>query len=150
MLNDTAFCMVYRRLKPICFCIQFISTITWIYYKQSFFSTQPQCCLTFSWIQLHMMLRYCLLHGTIIILRQILNLVYLCPCIYLFLLVSNLCDQFLIIIFIFIEVNNIIITQKDTRFLCTFFRISHISLNGNMNKEIEQLYFLPVLVWCCP
>ena len=106
MLNETAFCLAYRRLKPIFFYIQFISKITRIYYKLSFFSTQPQCSLTFSWIQFQMMLMCCLLHVTIIILRQILHLVYSSPCLYLFLLASNLCDQFLIISFIFIVLNN--------------------------------------------
>ena len=45
-----------------------------------FFSTQPQYCLTFSWIELQMLLRRCLTHRTIIILRHILHLVYLCTC----------------------------------------------------------------------
>ena len=35
-----------------------------------FFSTYPQCCFTFSWIELQMLLRCCLIHITIIILRQ--------------------------------------------------------------------------------
>ena len=35
---------------------------TGFFYKQSLFSTQPQCCLTFSWIKLKMLLRCCLIH----------------------------------------------------------------------------------------
>ena len=46
-----------------------------------FFSTQPQYCLTFSWIELQMLLRCCLMHINIILLRSyFLYLVYLCPC----------------------------------------------------------------------
>ena len=33
---------------------------TLFFNKQRFFSTQPQCCLTFSWIELQMLLRRCL------------------------------------------------------------------------------------------
>ena len=56
-------------------------------------STQSQCCLTFSWIQLQMLLRCCLFYRTIIV--QILYLVHFCPCLdlvlfmlYLFFIVS--------------------------------------------------------------
>ena len=35
------------------------------FYKQRFFSTQPRCCLTFSRIELQMLLRCCLLRITI-------------------------------------------------------------------------------------
>ena len=37
-----------------------------------FFSTQPQCCLTFSWIEFQMLLRCCLIHINVIILRHLL------------------------------------------------------------------------------
>ena len=48
--------------------------------KQRFFSTQPQCCLTFSWTELQMLLRCCLMHKNIIMLIHFLHLLYLCPC----------------------------------------------------------------------
>ena len=32
------------------------------FYKQHFYSTQSQCCLTFSWIERQMLLRCCLIH----------------------------------------------------------------------------------------
>ena len=51
-----------------------------LFYKQRFFSTQPQCCLTFPWIELQMLLRCCLIHITTITLEHILYLVYLSPC----------------------------------------------------------------------
>ena len=46
-----------------------------IFYKQRFFSTQPQCCLTFLQTELQMLLRCCLIHITIIIMRHSLYLV---------------------------------------------------------------------------
>ena len=45
-----------------------------LFYKQHVFSSQSQRCLTFSWIQLKMLLRCCLIHITIIILRNIFNI----------------------------------------------------------------------------
>ena len=62
------------------------------FYKQRFFWTQRQCCLTFSWIELQMLLRCCLIHITIIILRHILYLLYLCPCLDLDQFMSYICD----------------------------------------------------------
>ena len=77
------------------------------YYKQRFFSTQPQCCLIFSWIELQMLLRCCLIHISIIILRHFLYLLYLCPCLDLGLFMSYLLDLFSILIFIFIMFNRV-------------------------------------------
>ena len=42
---------------------------TLFFYKQHFFSTKSQCSLTFSWIELQMLLRCCLKDTSIIILR---------------------------------------------------------------------------------
>ena len=53
--------------------------VTRLFNKQRFVSTQPQCCLTFPWIKLQMLLRCYLIHVTIIILRH-LYLVYSSPC----------------------------------------------------------------------
>ena len=44
---------------------------THFFYKQRFFSTQPQCCLTFSWIELQVLLRCCLMHISIMIVRDL-------------------------------------------------------------------------------
>ena len=44
--------------------------------NNAFFSTQPQCSLTFSWIEFQMLLRCCLIRIAIIVLRHILYLVY--------------------------------------------------------------------------
>ena len=46
----------------------FITVKYKLFYNQRFFSTQSQCCLTLSWIELQMFLRCCLIHVTIIIL----------------------------------------------------------------------------------
>ena len=59
-----------------------------VFYKQHFFSTQ--CCLTFSWIELQMLLRCCLVHIHITILRHVLYLSYLCPCLDLQLFAKNI------------------------------------------------------------
>ena len=53
--------------------------ITRFFKKQRFFSTQSQCCLTFSLIELQLLLRCCLMHISIIILRRFLYLLCLCP-----------------------------------------------------------------------
>ena len=61
-------------------------------YKQRFFSTQPQCCLTSSWIELQMLIGCCLIHINIILVRQFLYLLYLCPRLDLGLFMPCLCD----------------------------------------------------------
>ena len=97
-------------------------TITHFFYKQCLFSTQPQCCLTFSWIELQMLLRCCLIHISIIILRHLLYLLYLCPCLDLGLFMSCLCDLFFFFTFISIMVNRIInLMNTDTFFLLLIF-----------------------------
>ena len=51
---------------------------TLYFYKQAFFSTQPKFYLTFSWIQLQLLLRSCLILKSIVIMRPLLYLLYLC------------------------------------------------------------------------
>ena len=50
-----------------------------LFYKQHFFLTQRECCLTFLWTELQMLLRCCFIHMSIIILKDILYLVCLGP-----------------------------------------------------------------------
>ena len=97
------------------------SPIQAFFYKQHFFSTQPQCCLTFLWIELQVLLWCCLIHISIIILRHFLYLLCLCPCLYLGLVMSYLCDSFFIFIFIFIMINCIISWIQTHLFFCLFF-----------------------------
>ena len=91
------------------------STPNWstlVFYKQRFFSTQPQCCLAFSWIKFQILLRCCLIHITIIILRRILSLVRLSSRLGLGLLESYLCDLFFIFSLIFSVINQITSLKK--------------------------------------
>ena len=80
-------------------------TTTRFFYKQRFFSTQPHCGLTFSWIMLQMLLRCCLTHISIIILKHFLYLVYLCSwlgriyVIYVIVSIMNTDTFFLLLIF---------------------------------------------------
>ena len=134
---------------------------TRFFYKQRFFSTQPQCCLTFSWIELQMSLSCCLIHTGIIILRHFLYLIYLSPYLGQGLFMSYLCDLFLIFIFFFIMINSVI-SWKNTRLLfCLFFRIRPIiywmitwmkNLNSYQVTKVQPqgvahhlLDFLPIL-----
>ena len=91
--------------------------VTRFFWKQHFFSTQPQCCLTFSWIELQMLLRYCLIYISIIILRHFLYLLYLCPSLDQGLFISYLC--YLFFIFIFVMVNRM---NADTLVLLLIFQ----------------------------
>ena len=63
------------------------------FYKQRFFSAQPQSIAKLFMNQ--MLLRCCLIYISIIILRHFLYLLYLCPCLELGLFMSYLCDLFL-------------------------------------------------------
>ena len=76
--------------------------------KQRFFLTQPQFCLSYPWIELQMLLRCCLIHISIIILRHFLHLLNLHLCLDLGLFMSCLCDLFFIFIFKFIMINHIL------------------------------------------
>ena len=90
-------------------------------YKQLIFSTQPQCCLSFSWIELQMLLRCCLIHNkTIIILRHVLHLVYLGPRLSLILFMSYLRDLFFYVHSHFIIINHIT-SLKQTHFFFVHF-----------------------------
>ena len=75
--------------------------------SNAFFSTQPQCFLTFSWIELRMLLRCCLINENISILRHFWYSLYLCPCLEQGLFMLHLCDPCdFICIFIFIMINH--------------------------------------------
>ena len=70
-----------------------------------------------------MLLRCCLIHISIIILRHFLYLLYLCSCLDLGLFMSYLCDLFFIFIFIFIIIDHIISWIQTHLFFCLFSRI---------------------------
>ena len=73
-----------------------------LFFKQRFFSTHTQCCLTFSWTELQRLLMCCLIHLSIIRLRH-LYLQYSCPCLDVGLFMPYLFDLFFIFIFIFTD-----------------------------------------------
>ena len=90
-----------------CYCVSAITSHPkFCWNEQRVFPTQPQCCLNFSWIELHMLLRCCLIYITIIIQRHILYLVYLCPFLGLGLFMLYLYDLFFIFSLIFIAINH--------------------------------------------
>ena len=99
------------------FDVRFCSKYT-LFYKQRLFSTQRQCCLTFSWIEPQMLLRCCLIHKSIDILSHLLYLLYQCPCLDLVLFILYLCDQFFS--FIFSMVNCITPWRQAYMFFCLF------------------------------
>ena len=63
------------------------------------------------------------IHVSIIILRQFLYSLYLCPYIDLGIFVWYLCDLFFIFIFIFIMIDRIMSGIQTHFFFCLFFRI---------------------------
>ena len=100
-----------------------------------FFSTQPQCCLTSSWIELQMLLRCCLIHITIIILRHILYLACFCSylCLHLFIYVVSFCS-WCDLLFIFIFINHKTLLKRRT---CFFVHIL-LYLNDNLDEKSEK------------
>ena len=97
-------------------------------YNQSFFATQPKCCLTFLRIELEMLLGCCLIHLAIIMLKHILHLVYLGPCLGLGLFMLHLCNLFFSFSLIFIIINHITSFRQTHLFFVYFFCISRIIL----------------------
>ena len=114
----------YFHARQFCTAMRFFK-------KQRFLSTQPQCWLTFSCIQLQMQLRCCLINITIIILRLILYSVYLC----LSQFISYLCDLFFILSVI--AVNFITSLQQRHLLFVHFLEFLLLFLDENMNEESE-------------
>ena len=103
-------------------CLIFGLATTRFFYKQRVFSTQSHCCLAFSWIERQVLLRGCLIHMRIIILRDFSYLLCLCPCLDLGLFMTYPCDYFFIFIFIFLIFRKISWAQTHLLFYL-FFRI---------------------------
>ena len=78
---NTFSCIIYGLRLYSFYYFSYILIEIRFFYMQRFFSAQPQYCITFSWIQLKLLLRCCLIHNSIIILRHFLYLLYLCPCV---------------------------------------------------------------------
>ena len=111
---------LFWSVPSVLFSYEIIYTLFFI--SNAFVSTQPQCCLTFSWTDLQMLLRCCLIHIALIILTHILYLVYLCPFLTLGLFMPYLCDLLFSFSLIFIVINHI------TPFKHTYFLFVHFSL----------------------
>ena len=102
---------------------------TWyipFFYQRCFSSTQLQCCITFSWMELQVLLRCCLIHVSMVMIKHFLCLLHLHPCLDLGLFMSYLCDLFFIFIFIFIMINQMILWMQTQLFCCLLFRICPI------------------------
>ena len=72
-----------------------------------------------------MLLRCCLIYITIFILRHILYLVYLCPCLGLGLFMSYLCDLFFVFSLIFMVINHIPLFKQTYLLFAHFQNISY-------------------------
>ena len=126
-------CFLKNHMNPGKVFFYFHKTYSRFFYKQRFFNSG---CLTFSWIELQILLRCCLIHISIIIVRQFLYIldttfyyIYtLCPWLDLGLFISYHCDLFFIFIFISAMINGIISWIQTHSFFCLFFRISHVIL----------------------
>ena len=76
------YCRIAQKWLPYHFFIrkqianQIYGEIHTFFYKERFFSIRPQCCLTFSLIELQMLLRCCLRHRSIIILRHFIFTIF--------------------------------------------------------------------------
>ena len=90
-----------------------------------------------------MLLRCCLISITFIILRHILYLVYLCPCLALGLFMLYLCDQFFMFSLIFIVINHISSLKQRHDY---FWIITWINKATNFQK---QKFSLRVLLRFC-
>ena len=106
------FCRFPKILKAInvtrlCYLI---SLYMLFFYKQLFFSTQPY---------FKMLLRCCLINVTVIKLRHILCLGYLCPCRRLGLFMSCLCNLFFIFSLIFNVINHTTSSKQTHYFWIT-------------------------------
>ena len=110
---------------------------TRFFYKQCFFSAQPQCCLTFSRIELQMLLRCYLLYITVIMLRYILYLVYLCPYLGLGLFMSYICDLFFIFSLVFVVINHITSLKQTPLSFVHFSEYLLLFLDDNMDEKSE-------------
>ena len=97
----------------------------WFFMSNDFLQLSLTASLIFSWIGLQMLLRCCLIHISVIMLRHFLYLLYLCPCLDLGLFMSYICDLFFIVIFIFIMINCISQEYRDTYSFDYFYDVSY-------------------------
>ena len=99
LLDDLMIATVIWRGKPV--DLNSHRLHAFFFHKQRFFSTQPQCCLTFSWIEFQMLLNTYGHHHTETLFMFTIFLLMSRSRLFM----SYLCDLFLIFIFIFIMIN---------------------------------------------
>ena len=128
--------------------VSYILLCTRFFYKQHFFSTQPQCLLAFSWIELQTLPRCCLIHSSIIILRNILYLVYSCPCLGLGLFMSYLGDPFFFFSLIFIVINRITSLKQTHLFFIHILEYLLLFLDDNKMKKADDFQIAKVQPQC--
>ena len=87
-----------------------------------------------------MLLSCCLIHITIIIVRHILYLVYLHPCLSLCLFMSYLCHLFFIFSLIFIVIEYITSFKQTYLFFIHFLENALLFLGDNVDEEREQFW----------
>ena len=104
------------------------------------FSAQLQCCLTTSWTELHMLLRHCLIHITIIILIHIFYSILFCPCQGLDLFTSYLCDLLFIINLIFIVINHITSLKQTHLFFVYFLGYHLLFLDDKVDEKKRKTF----------
>ena len=130
---------MYLGLCRLCqtFMTKLFAKIDAFFISNAFFFNSASVLLTFSWIELQMLLRCCLIHVAIIILRHILYLVYLCPWLGLGQFMSYLCDQFFISSLIFIVINHATSFKQTYFFLVHFLEDLLLFLDDNVDKQSE-------------
>ena len=84
-----------------------------------------------------MLLRCCLIHITIIILKHILHLVCLRQCLDLGLFISHLCDLFFIFSLISISINHTNSLKQTHLFFVHYLEYFLLFLDGNVDGESE-------------
>ena len=111
---------------------------TFFLYATLFLNTAScRCCLTFSGIELQVLLRSFLIHVAIILLRHILYLVYLCLCLGLGQFMSYPCDLLFIFILIFIAINHIMLLKQTHLLFVHFIKYILLFLDDNLDEESE-------------
>ena len=115
-------------------------------------SNKPPCFLSFSKIDLTMLISCCLINISIIILRKFLYLVHLSACVSPGLFLSNLCDLISLSIFVFIIINHIN-SFKQICFFCNmlyyFWMIMWMKIKNNFfNRKGSAPVCYLSFAWC--
>ena len=129
------FCKIFTNnfsVEKVCVttCVGSLISMHSFLYKQCFFSTQPRCCLIFSWIESQMFLRCCLIYISIIIPRHFLYLLYLYPCL----------DVGLIYVLSIWSFFHFHLNFTDNFSFCLFFRIYTFILGWKRGWRMQMIF----------